>query len=91
MGRPKLLVISADTCPGTVRHFKMNKWVTDRNGARKIPPVLLNDQHNHMLRAAAYLITHKFPPPSEPDRLETREEREHTGKIDPGLSYRTDF
>lgn len=91
MGRPKLLVISADTCPGAVRHFRANRWVTDRNGARKIPPVLLNDEHNHLLRAAAYLITHKFPPPAEPDRLEQRHERDETGKVDPGLSYRTQF
>ena len=65
----------------------MNRWETDRNGVRKPPTKLENDVHNHLLRACAYLITHKFPPPAEPDRLELREEREETGKVDPGLSY----
>lgn len=90
MGRPKVLLVSGDTCPGTVRHFKMNKWETDRVGVRKPNAKLVNDEHNHMLRADAYLITHKFPPPTVDEGLEAvRRRGEETGRLDPDLSYDT--
>lgn len=94
LGRPKLMVVSAETCPNTARHFRMNKWETDREGARKPNARLQNDEHNHMLRALAYIVTYKFPPPAERGGSEpppSERQREETGKVDPGLTYSTRF
>lgn len=88
-GRPKPLRISGPHCPRTITHFKMNRWPTDREGRRKPGGVPLDDAHNHMMRGIAYLITHKFPPPTSTESLQ--EATEDTGKIDAGLSYDMDL
>jgi hypothetical protein len=65
IGRPKPVRYSRETCPLTIRHLEQNRWPTDRQGRRK-PNVRepLNDQHNHMLRADAYYVCFKYPPPN---------------------------
>jgi hypothetical protein len=88
-GRPKPLVILGPTCPETIRHLKGNTWPVDRDGRRKqgaAEPV--NDEHNHMMRADAYLYTWKFPPPPpEEDLAEaTRRVAERRREARPGLA-----
>lgn len=66
MGSPKPLRYSRLGTPETIRHIKANRWPTDRLGNRKQgarEPE--NDAHNHMMRADAYLIAWKFPPPDD--------------------------
>lgn len=104
-GKPKPVVVSP-RCTKFIQHAKHNRWPVDRQGNRK-PGVTepLNDQHNHMMRAFAYLIAWKFPPPStteglmaalRPDRPDRRGEHVYevdarTGKVDAGIGYDMDM
>jgi hypothetical protein len=90
LGRPKPLRISP-TCYSFVEHMQNNRWPVDRLGQRK-PGVgePLNDRHNHMMRAFAYLAAYKFPPPIQDDAVPAEVERER-GKLDPGLGYEMQF
>ena len=90
-GQPKPLRISP-TCTRLISHFKANRWPTDRRGARKPDarePV--NDEHNHMMRAFAYLVHYKWPTETVDDSLDEARARyldEHgpSGRIS-GVSY----
>lgn len=63
-GRPLPVRYSAATTPETIAHIKANRWPTDRHGNRKVGVTEpLNDRHNHMMRADAYLAAWKYPPP----------------------------
>jgi hypothetical protein len=86
---PKRLLISRQTCPASVRHFKNNQWPVDRNGNRK-PDARepLNNEHNHMCRADAYLISHLCPPPSPGLKHGLQEPAE---RPESGLSYDMTF
>lgn len=70
-GRPKEYRISAATCPLTIEHWRENRWPTNREGV--VSPNATepkNDQHNHIMRALAYLLTWLFPAPSVDAALE---------------------
>lgn len=86
MGHPKPLRVSS-RCVKFIEHIESNRWPTDREGAVKEnanEPV--NDRHNHMMRAWAYLVSHKFPPPEDPivHHLEDwRADQSH--RVDPSI------
>lgn len=62
LGQPKPLRVSA-RCTRFVRHARHNRWPTDALGHRRIGSTRpLDDEHNHMMRAFAYLVVAKFPP-----------------------------
>lgn len=61
-GVPKPLRVSS-RCVRFVRHMTHNRWPTDATGARRPGSTRpLDDEHNHMARAFAYLVVSKFPP-----------------------------
>lgn len=65
MGRPKPLVVSKRTCPKFIEHIENNTWPVDREGNPKPDPSEpVNDEHNHMMRAFAYLVRSKWAPAS---------------------------
>ena len=67
-GIPKPLVVAGDQCPAFVSHAGANRWPTDVHGKRKPGAMApLDDEHNHALRAFAYLVARKFPPPRRGD------------------------
>lgn len=61
-GRPKRYLLSRETCPATIRHWKLNRWPVDRNGNRKAGATApVDDEHNHMLRGIAYYVRRRWP------------------------------
>lgn len=73
-GRPLPIRYSAAGCPQTIRHIKANRWPTDREGNRKQgAKEPENDEHNHMMRADAYLLAWRFPPPDLEDGMPSSE------------------
>ena len=65
LGVPKPLKVSA-RCQRFARHMRHNRWPTDALGNRRLTATVpLDDEHNHMMRAFAYLVVSKFPPTSE--------------------------
>ncbi|MGH2801187.1 MAG: hypothetical protein ACRDM0_26640, partial [Thermoleophilaceae bacterium] len=65
LGTPKPLVVSP-RCERFVRHMRNNVWPTDAAGRRRPGSTKPHDdEHNHMMRAFAYLVVAKFPPPVE--------------------------
>lgn len=82
LGEPKPLVVSA-RCQRFIRHARQNRWPTDAQGAKRIGVTTpFDDEHNHMMRAFAYLVVSKFPPRkqgggiADPWDSETREREE---------------
>lgn len=69
IGTPKPLHICSVKAEGLARHFRNNTWPVDpisqkrRKGATRP----LDDVHNHSMRALAYYVVAKFPPPVEHD------------------------
>lgn len=87
-GRPKEYRISAATCPLTIEHWRENRWPTNREGI--VTPTATepkNDQHNHMMRALAYLITWLYPAPTVDEMLEGATSGHETSILD---DYATD-
>lgn len=65
LGTPKPVKVSA-RCRRIIRHATHNRWPTDALGNRRLSAsVPLDDEHNHMMRAIAYLAVAKFPPTPE--------------------------
>lgn len=63
LGTPKPIRVSS-RCELFRRHFANNVWPTDALGRRRIGASKpLDNEHNHMARAFAYLAVAKFPPP----------------------------
>jgi hypothetical protein len=91
-GRPKPVVVSA-RCTQFVRHMKHNRWPVDRNGDRRAGATEpQNDEHNHMMRAFAYMAVQKWPPPEAADAIHRATvDRAHGGRLDDGLSYGMDL
>lgn len=96
-GKPKPLIVSP-RAHRFDRHAKGNRWPVDKQGNRRpdaSEPV--NDEHNHMMRAFAYLVHWKFPYTEDEEEAALAAarravtERESEGRIDPGLSYDTQF
>jgi hypothetical protein len=96
-GKPKPLVVSP-RAHRFDRHAKANRWPVDKQGNRKpdaTEPV--NDEHNHMMRAFAYLVHWKYPFTEDEEEAalasarRAAAEREDDGRIDSGLSYDTMF
>jgi hypothetical protein len=85
-GQPKPLRVSPRAWR-FIRHIKANRWRTDSRGQRIPDGPLDNDEHNHMMRAFAYLIHFKWPwvedDVEEALSLARREayEAEHTGRL----------
>jgi hypothetical protein len=72
LGKPKPLYVSGDTCPALVRHFKNNRRPTDKMGNVKPGKYsVIDDEHNHSLRALAYYVTRKYPPGRDNDDVGT--------------------
>jgi hypothetical protein len=47
--------------------MRHNRWPTDALGNRRLSATVpLDDEHNHMMRAFAYLVVAKFPPTPPP-------------------------
>jgi Terminase large subunit, T4likevirus-type, N-terminal len=91
MGRPKPLAVSP-TCERFISHMQNNRWPVDRLGQRKPgASAPLNDRHNHMMRAFAYLAAYKFPPPVEPTTATSLEVTAPSGLMDEDLSYDMSF
>lgn len=68
LGQPKPLKVSS-RCQRFVRHATHNRWPTDAVGARRAGATRpLDDEHNHMMRAFAYLAVAKFPPAKPGER-----------------------
>ena len=87
-GQPKRLVVSP-TCERFIEHAKMNKWPTDRLGNRKpAEREPLNNVHNHMMRAFAYLISKKFPIEDEREAAPPLDWDDRRGLADPGIGYK---
>lgn len=93
-GYPKPLIVSP-RAHRFAKHAKGNRWPTDRQGNR-IPDARepVNDEHNHMMRAFAYLVHWKWPYVEDAEEEAFREARRAAvearsdlGQIDPGLSY----
>jgi hypothetical protein len=65
-GIPKPLLVDAEACPRFVQHVAGYRWPTDVDGNRRAGAAEpKHDEHSHMMSAFRYLITHKFPPPSD--------------------------
>lgn len=63
MGYPKPVRVSV-RCQRFIRHLTHNRWPVDAVGRRRVgSSTPVDDEHNHMARAFAYLIVSKFPPP----------------------------
>lgn len=70
LGTPKPLKVSA-RCSRWIRHATHNRWPTDALGNRRLSATVpLDDEHNHIMRATAYLTVAKFPP--TPDAIGSR-------------------
>lgn len=65
-GVPKRLVVAGDQCPRFVQHAGANRWPVDLAGKRR-PGARdpLDDEHNHAMRAFAYYVAEKWPPPED--------------------------
>lgn len=98
--QPKPLRVSP-RCTRFISHMKANRWPVDTQGQRK-PSVTepVNDEHNHMMRAFAYLIYWKWPAPEPEDAIAAAQLRlaeqlaemsDDSGRIDPGIEYDMKF
>jgi hypothetical protein len=84
--------VSAATAPQFVAHMRNNRWPVDARGRRRPGATKPeDDQHNHMMRAFAYLAVAKFPPPIDPDAHEpsrpAERQRGDSGILDEGIRY----
>lgn len=88
LGHPKPLRVSQETADNFAAHARNNVWPTDAVGNRRIGSTTpLDDQHNHALRAFAYLIVAKFPPPDERERQGQAPDYDRDEMLEGGLSY----
>lgn len=69
LGLPKPLVICGVNAGELARHFRNNTWPVDpiTQKRRKGSTKPFDDVHNHSLRALAYYVVSKYPPPVEHD------------------------
>jgi hypothetical protein len=89
LGYPKPLLLSEATAPNLISHFRNNVWPTDSQGQRRIGATTPEDNiHNHSLRALAYLVVSKFPPPDERSQAPALPPGHDPGEmIEGGLRY----
>lgn len=90
-GRPKRYLISAEACPLTIEHWRENRWPTNREG--QVSPNATepkNDQHNHMMRAVAYLLTWLYPAPSVDEAMQQASSGTVPGGLDEFMELTTE-
>ncbi len=89
MGRPKPVVVARDG-PGIARfveHIGANRWPTNAAGERRLgASAPHDDEHNHALRAFAYLVSYLYPPADAAPRRGD-ESRRGDGRVDAGVGY----
>lgn len=87
VGSPKPLRVCGVNGAEFVSHMRNNVWPTDMNGRRRLGSTQpLDDIHNHSMRAFAYLMVSKWPPPmtdtdEEPPPLVESVEPDETGSF----------
>jgi hypothetical protein len=86
-GVPKPLRVSIVDAPRFVEHIQNNTWPTDSEGKRRAGATAPNDdEHNHQMRAFAYLVTHKFPPPEDDQAMPEPPFELFDGVLMPGVA-----